>query len=92
MPVFKRSDVARTSKREGTLAVWHSIDPSKNRFRFYSLSIEPDLWNQPCLIQRWGRLHTRGKRKFVWLPSDEMRKLIQKVARQRELHGYERVQ
>ena len=37
-----------------------SIDPSRNRFRFYSLRLDRDLWDQRMLIRRYGRIGTHG--------------------------------
>ena len=37
-----------------------SIDPARNRFRYYSLRLYRDLWGQQTLIRRYGRIGTRG--------------------------------
>lgn len=68
---------------------WQSIDPERNRYRFYSLSLSVDLWGETFLIQHWGRIGTKGQRKFVWLPTKALDNYIQQVLRQRQLHGYE---
>ncbi len=74
--------------RQATLR-WQSIDPEKNRYRFYSLSLSVDLWGETFLIQHWGRIGTKGQRKFVWLPTAELDKYVQQILHQRELHGYQ---
>jgi predicted DNA-binding WGR domain protein len=67
---------------------WQSIDPKRNRYRFYSLSLSVDLWGETFLIQHWGRIGTKGKRKFVWAPPEELDQYVRGILRQRELHGY----
>ena len=37
-----------------------SIDPTRNRFRFYSLHFDRDLWGQRMLIRQYGRIGTHG--------------------------------
>lgn len=39
------------------------IDPVKNMARFYVLSIEPSLFQIPCLIRQWGRIGSAGQTK-----------------------------
>lgn len=34
----------------------------RNMARFYALSIEQTLFGQPCLVRRWGRIGTAGRR------------------------------
>ena len=47
--------------------LWESIKPEENRYRFYSLSVGPDLWGDPCLVSRWGRLWESSSREaFNW--------------------------
>lgn len=33
----------------------------KNMARFYAMSIEPNLFGEPCLTRRWGRIGTKGQ-------------------------------
>jgi hypothetical protein len=35
------------------------IDPSCNMRRYYSLSVQPDLFGNACLVREWGRIGTR---------------------------------
>ena len=37
-----------------------SIDPAKNRYRFYRISQQRTLWNAEVLVQTWGRFGTDG--------------------------------
>lgn len=68
---------------------WTSIRPGENRYRFYALSIEPDLWGSTCVIRRWGRLTGGSKAKFTWVDSDEeLHAWVRRIHRHRLLHGY----
>ena len=33
-----------------------SVDPQKNRYRFYVTAWQPTLWNTWSLVCRWGRI------------------------------------
>ncbi len=41
----------------------YRIDPSKNMARFYSLSIQPNLFGGQSLIRSWGRVGSSGQMK-----------------------------
>lgn len=47
-----------------------SIDPSRNRARFYALAWQPTLWGEEALRCTWGRLGTLG-RSHVTVYADE---------------------
>lgn len=36
-------------------------DRARNMARFYSLSIEPNLFGELCLTRRWGRIGAKGQ-------------------------------
>jgi len=70
---------------------WQSVDPERNRYRFYSLSFSLDLWGEPFLVQHWGRIGTKGQREFVWVKPEELDQYVHTILRQRELHGYQKL-
>ncbi|MCZ4093546.1 WGR domain-containing protein [Sinorhizobium psoraleae] len=37
------------------------IDASRNMARYYTMSIEPDLFRGSALVRRWCRIGTRGQ-------------------------------
>jgi predicted DNA-binding WGR domain protein len=37
------------------------IDPAKNEWRFYRMSVAPDLFGRATLIRHWGRIGTQGR-------------------------------
>jgi len=39
---------------------FRSIDPARNRFRWYSLDLQPDLFGGVNLAHRWGRIGNHG--------------------------------
>ena len=42
----------------------HRIDPSRNKARFYRLSIEPNLFGGVSLIRTWGRIGGASRTKI----------------------------
>lgn len=38
-----------------------SVDPARNRHRFYSLRVLPDLFGEWVLVREWGRIGTSGQ-------------------------------
>ena len=40
---------------------FQSIDPTRNRFRWYLLDLQPDLFGGVNLVRRWGRIGSPGK-------------------------------
>lgn len=64
------------------------IDPSRNRARFYALSIEPCLFGL-ALVRRWGRIGTRGREKIEPMDSEREAMLrFLELAALRRRHGY----
>ncbi len=39
----------------------YKIDPARNLFRYYSLSIQPNLFGSWSLIKGWGRISCLGR-------------------------------
>ncbi len=48
-----------------------SIDPAKNRYREYSLTVQPGLFGDYCLTIHWGRIGAHGDFKDYWHPTEE---------------------
>ena len=68
---------------------WRSIQPERNRYRFYVLEVSKDLWGQPCMVRRWGRIWGGTREKHMWVESeDELKRAIRSVILARERHGY----
>ncbi|NRP74916.1 hypothetical protein ILFOPFJJ_05839 [Ensifer psoraleae] len=65
------------------------IDATKNMARYYTMSIEPDLFGGASLVRRWGRIGTRGKER-IDLFNDERQAIgyFLVLARQKRARGY----
>ena len=48
-----------------------SIDPAKNRYRYYRLSHQRTLWDEDVLVQSWGPLGTDGHSRLCFLDDAE---------------------
>ncbi len=70
-----------------------SVDPGKNRYRFYVLRWHEDLFGQTVLARTWGRLGTRGNTRLFFVGEREQAaKAIERLVHHRALHGYELVE
>lgn len=67
-----------------------SIDPGKNRRRFYSLDTATSLFGAIVLIRRWGRIGSRRpqERRSEYREIEPLLRDIRRMLRRRHLHGY----
>ena len=66
-----------------------SIDPDKNRFRQYCLTITPGLFGDYCLTIHWGRIGAEGSSKQYWHPSmEEAHRHRDRIVKKRLGRGY----
>lgn len=66
-----------------------SIDPARNRFRFFVLRWQPTLWASPARVRTWGRVGRPGRTRVVPLPDGaDPQDVIRRVLRRRLRHGY----
>jgi len=73
-----------------TIGEWVSIDPKRNRFRYYRVSLAQDLWGRTCLVKSWGRIGRRPRELFHWPRSDrELKRLLQQAILRRRQRGYQ---
>lgn len=67
-----------------------SIDHEKNRYREYSLTVQPGLFGDYCLRVHWGRIGAQGDFKDYWHPSEEEAvQLAAKIVKKRLARGYQ---
>ena len=67
-----------------------SIDPARNRARFYVLHWQPLLWGGAALIRHWGRIGTRGRRQVLLEASHpRVDQAVHQLLNQRLRHGYQ---
>lgn len=51
-------------------AHFQRIRPKENEWRFYTLSIQPELFGGAALVRQWGRIGTRGTQRLDLHPSE----------------------
>jgi len=74
-------------------AYFRSVDPTRNRFRWYSLRLQPCLFGGVDLIRAWGRLGQHGGTERVDHFPDEQTATarVSRAIRVRERRQYVRV-
>ena len=64
-------------------------DIKKNMARFYSMSIQPNLFGEACLTRCWGRIGTAGQTKSHHFETErEAVALFLDLLRQKKRRGY----
>jgi predicted DNA-binding WGR domain protein len=67
-----------------------SVDPSKNRFRFYTLTWQPGLWGGGALTRNWGRIGTKGRiLQALYQDRTSAQGTVDEVIRRRLRRGYQ---
>ena len=51
-----------------SLVALERVDPERNVYRYYVLSIEPTLLGDTSLTREWGRIGRRGRRIIEFCP------------------------
>jgi predicted DNA-binding WGR domain protein len=70
-----------------------SLEPAKNRARFYTLHWQRSLWQEEALVQRWGRIGTAGRhRATFYARREQAQETIMRVIQHRLQHGYHLVE
>lgn len=68
-----------------------SVNPEQNRNRFYSITMEHDLFGF-SITRCWGRIGTKGKRITKTFGTMELAENeVKRLLRVRERHGYHTV-
>jgi predicted DNA-binding WGR domain protein len=68
----------------------HRIEPTRNCSRYYTLSLQPGLFEEWSLTRSWGRMGTKGRHLIVWLASKEEAEQMYERTRQAKLRrGYQ---
>ncbi len=66
-----------------------SLDPAKNRARFYLLSWQASLIGDTTLVCRWGRLGTHGRTRVIVVPEGAVvQATIERLIKRRLRRGY----
>lgn len=68
-----------------------SIDPERNRARFYAMAVREDLFGSWTLVRSWGRIGTWGREAGEPFPSAGAAiDAMGVIARQKARRGYRR--
>jgi len=66
-----------------------SVDPTKNRSRFYELRLQETLWGGVALVRGWGRLGAPGRWAATEFPDRAAAQLdVERAVRRRLGRGY----
>lgn len=70
----------------------HRIRPDRNEWRYYAMSIQPDLFGGAALVRRWGRIGRPGRMQLD-LHADEgaAANALAALVRRRLRRGYQPV-
>ena len=73
------------------ISTWTKIDPTKNCFRFYAITMASDLFNAYVVSCEWGRIGgKRSHRKVeVFSSFDEAMAQVNKITAQRIKRNYQ---
>ncbi len=77
------------AKNLGNSIYLRSIDPLINKFRFYAMYIQDDLWGGVSLVRENGRIGQPGKVVINWYPKiNEAITTMNKISREKQNRGY----
>ena len=81
---------ARSAARFQAYARLVSVDPVRNRFRFYTMTWQPTLWGGGALLRHWGRIGTKGRSLLThYADRSSAQALIDHSVRRRLQRGYQ---
>ena len=67
-----------------------SVDPAKNRFRFYTLTWQPSLWGEGALLRSWDRIGAKGRSlQTFYQDRESAQALVDQLVRRRLPRGYQ---
>lgn len=71
------------------LLILHRLDPTVNMARFYTLSLERNLFGDTVLVRRWGRIGTYGRIKTDWYEAPAAAEVeLDRIAKAKAKRGY----
>ena len=65
-----------------------SIDPAKNRYRTYTIAVQPTLFAPYALVRTWGRIGARPQMRVQEMPQDKAIHLAEREIIRRLRRGY----
>ncbi|WP_369523154.1 WGR domain-containing protein [Brucella anthropi] len=86
------SDSARMSKQSSLPIHFRKIELHNNMRRFYTLSVQPNLFGEWCVMRSWGRIGTLGQSvQQTVLDEASANALLRRLVTVRRKRGYEEV-
>ncbi|WP_256886531.1 MULTISPECIES: WGR domain-containing protein [Brucella/Ochrobactrum group] len=71
---------------------FRKIDPRNNMQRFYTLSVQPNLFGEWCVMRSWGQIGTFGQSvQQTVLDEASANALLRRLVAVRRKRGYEEV-
>lgn len=71
---------------------FRKIDPRNNMRRFYTLSVQPNLFGEWCVMRSWGRIGTLGQSQQQTVTDEaSATTLLHRLIAVRRKRGYEKV-
>jgi len=68
----------------------YRIEPALNCYRYYTLSLQPGLFEEWSLSRSWGRMGTKGRHLMVWFTSREQaERFYERKRREKLRRGYQ---
>ena len=66
-----------------------SVDATRNRYRFYTLTWHPSLFGGGAILRHWGRIGAEGMRRALFFEScEDAQKTLEWILKRRPSHGY----
>lgn len=70
-----------------------SIDPARNRRRFYTIAWQKSFWDGGAVIRSWGRLGGKGRQLTTfYLDRSSAQDKIERMVKRRLQRGYQLVE
>lgn len=67
----------------------HRVDPDRNMARFYTMTVQPSLFGEWCLVREWGRIGSPGRVVSTPFPSPALAEAALDLwRRQKQQKGY----
>ncbi len=67
----------------------HRIDPDRNMYRFYGLTLQPTLFGGASVIRNWGRIGTQGQAMVQTFDNiDEASGALKRIEATKRRRGY----
>ncbi|MCE2576728.1 WGR domain-containing protein [Komagataeibacter sp. FNDCR2] len=66
------------------------IHPEKNEWRYYAMTVQPDLFGGAALLRRWGRIGSEGTTRLdLYTNEGEAANALAALVRHRKKRGYQ---